>query len=78
MTLHVEHLDDETGNGGIVIYEVPETFDVATVYSTFCAGFVAAHPTRSGRLTQRQRDSQAHQWIKYLDKQFKRVEHRSR
>jgi hypothetical protein len=78
MTLHLEHLDDETGNGGIILYEVPDTFDADSVYSTFCAGFLAAHPTASGRLTQRQRSTRDHQWIKHLDKQFTRVKHTTR
>lgn len=78
MTLHLEHLDDATGNGGVVIYEVPADFDASTVYSSFCAGFAAAHPTKSGRLTTRQRDTRERQWIRHLDKTFKRVRHTSR
>lgn len=78
MTIHIERLDDETGNMGFAAYEVPDDFEPSTVYATFCAGFVAAHPTKSGRLTARQRATQARQWIKYLDKTFKRVPHTHR
>lgn len=76
--LHVEHIEDETGNSGLVVYEVPDDFDAVAAYATFCAGFVAAHPTKSGKLTSRQRDTQSRQWLRYLDKRFKRVEHTQR
>ena len=78
MPLHAELITDDSGSTGIALYEVPDAFDALAVYSTFCAGFVAAHPTKSGKLTTRQRDTQSRQWLKYLDKAFKRVRHTTR
>lgn len=71
--IHAEHITDSTGNTGIIAYEVPDDFDPIALYATFAAGFKAAHPTRSGKLTGRQLATQEHQWVKHLDRQFKRV-----
>ena len=71
--IHLEHVDDETGNSGLIAYEVPDDFDPSSIYDTFAAGFNAAHPTRSGKLNARQLKTRDHQWIKHLDRLFKRV-----
>lgn len=79
MTLiHIEHITDSSGNDGLIAYEVPDTFDAVAVYETFTAGFKAAHPTKSGRLTSRQLVTQAHQWIRHLDSLYRRVKHTHR
>lgn len=71
--IHIEHFSDISGSDGIIAYEVPDDFDSVAVYATFAAGFNAAHPTRSGRFTSRQLATRDHQWVRHLDKLFKRV-----
>lgn len=75
---HIEHIDDETGNSGVIVYEVPDDFEPTATYLAFAAGFAAAHLTKSGRLTERQRLTQSRQWIRHLDRQFQRVPHTHR
>lgn len=70
--VHLERLSDGTADS-LIAYEVPDDFDAVALYETFSAGFRAAHPTKSNRLTSRQLKTRDHQWVVHLDRLFKRV-----
>lgn len=80
MRAYISFLYDQLGNiGGIGgVWNVPDDFDADQAYASFCTAFKEKHMTKSGRLTERQRKTQARQWLKWLDKSYERVPHTHR
>jgi hypothetical protein len=66
---------DRSGNqAGIAgVWIVPDDFEPETEYATFKRDFAAKHPTKSGRLTERLRKTQARSWLRWMSARFEKV-----
>lgn len=77
MTTHnfISFLYDTVGNitgiGGV--WNVPDDFDPDAEYLIFATDFKSKHPTKTGRLTERQRKTQVRSWTKWMNEKFEKV-----